>query len=219
MTQPPLVYAFDAYGTLFDVHSVVARLAPTIGPLAERLSASWRAKQLEYSWVRTLSRAPYRDFATLTAEALDTAITLVGGIPAELRTALLRGFDRLDPYPETADTLKRLRRGGAKVAILSNGSPAMLARLIGACGLDGHLDAVLSVDAVRAFKTAPEAYGLACRTFGCPPAAISFQSANRWDIAGAHCAGLPTVWVNRSGAPDEYRDCPADRVIADLTEL
>jgi 2-haloacid dehalogenase len=213
------VFVFDAYGTLFDVHSAVARHRDRIGPGAERLSELWRVKQLEYSWVRSLAGAPFRDFADLTAAALDIALSRIHLADPALREELLAAYEALDAYPEVAEVLRRLRAAGKRLAILSNGSPAMLERATASAGLAGLFDAVLSVSAVERFKTAPEAYDLAVRTFGVVPAAISYQSSNCWDIAGARLAGFRTVWVNRAGAPDEYPDLPADRVVRSLSEL
>ena len=217
MTLP--VYVFDAYGTLFDVHAAVARHAGEIGPQAARLSELWRAKQLEYTWVRSLTGAPWRDFRALTAEALDYAGDVTGGIAPELRAKLLAAYDELDAYPDAKPALQALKAQGARLAILSNGSADMLAGAVRAAGLDGLFDAVLSVDARQVFKTAPVIYALATERFGAAPAGISFQSSNRWDIAGAARFGFRTVWVNRGGLPDEYPDLPPARTVRGLDEL
>lgn len=213
------VYVFDAYGTLFDVHSAVARCRAAVGPDADRLSQIWRAKQLEYSWTRSLM-GRYRDFWSLTEDALDFAIAAtVGELPAELRTGLLDAYRALDAYPEVPSALKALKDAGARTAILSNGSPTMLEAAIEAAGLRDLLDAALSVDALRLYKTDPRAYELVGERFAVAPADVSFQSSNRWDIAGAKAFGFRTVWINRAGAPDEYRDLPPDRVLSNLDGL
>ncbi len=214
----PRVYAFDAYGTLFDVHAAVAAHRAEVGAHADALSAMWRQKQLEYSWVRALT-GRYRDFWALTAEALDTAIAATGPVPADVRARLLSAYRRLSAYPEVAAVLTELRGRGATIAILSNGSPAMLASAVDAAGLGGLVDASLSVDPLRTYKTAPAAYGLVTDRFGVAPADVSFQSSNRWDIAGAHAFGFRTVWINRAGAPDEYPDLPPDRTVRSLDAL
>jgi len=217
MTQPD-TYVFDAYGTLFDVHSAVARHRALVGPQADRLSGLWRAKQLEYSWVRALMGA-YRDFEALTLEALDFAATQCGGISGEARRALLDAYQTLDAYPDAKPLLERLQGAGKRTAILSNGSPAMLAAAVSSAGLSPLLDAVLSVDALRTFKTAPEVYALVGARFGVEPSAVSFQSSNRWDVAGAAKAGFRAIWVDRSGAPEEYADLPPAKVVASLAEI
>lgn len=213
------VFVFDAYGTLFDVHSAVARHEAAIGPEARRLSTLWRVKQLEYSWTRSLMRR-YRDFWALTTEALDFAIAATcGQLPADLRRALLDAYRTLDAYPEVPGVLTTLRDGGAATAILSNGSPEMLRQAVDAAGIADLLDAVLSVDALELYKTAPAAYRLVDERFGRAPSEVSFQSSNRWDIAGAKAYGFRTVWINRTGAPDEYPDLPPDRVLLGLEGL
>ena len=213
------VYVFDAYGTLFDVHSAVRRLADRIGADAAAMSELWRTKQLEYSWVRTLAGAPFRDFEALTQDALDHALARFPPVDGSVRADLLAAYERLDAFPEVASTLTTLRRRGASIAVLSNGSSAMLASVAAASRLAPLIDRTLSVDAVGRFKTAPEAYGLVTDSLGCAAGEVSFQSSNRWDIAGAMLAGFETVWVNRAGAPEEYPDCPPHRVVCSLAEL
>ena len=201
--MPYPLYVFDAYGTLFDVHSAVARHRDDIGPQAQRLSDLWRTKQLEYAFVRSLMGA-HRDFAQLTADALDTAAALCGGLQPQTRAALLEAYTRLDAYADVAPALQRLRASGAKTAILSNGTPSMLERAVASAGLEQLLDAVLSVESAGIFKTAPQVYALVEKAFGVPPTEVSFQSSNRWDVAGAVRFGFRAVWVNRTGQPDEY---------------
>jgi 2-haloacid dehalogenase len=125
----------------------------------------------------------------------------------------------MDPYPEVAGVLSALKARGARVAILSNGDPDMLEDAVRTANLAQSVEAVLSVSAAGTFKPAPEVYGLATRRFGCTAADISFQSSNRWDIAGAKAFGFRCVWINRMGAADEYPDLGPDRVVGDLTGL
>jgi 2-haloacid dehalogenase len=212
------LYAFDAYGTLFDVHSAVARHGDLVGPQAARLSELWRMKQLEYTWTRSLMGA-YRDFDALTEEALDFSASRCGGISAQARAALLEAYETLDAFADVVPTLKILRDRGAKTVILSNGTPRALTRAITSAGLQDLLDESLSADCLGCFKTAPDVYRLVGARYGVAPEQVSFQSSNRWDIAGAGKFGFRTVWVNRSGAPDEYRDLPPERIIATLSEL
>ena len=212
------VYAFDAYGTLFDVHAAVRRHAEAIGPDAARLSEIWRAKQLEYSWVRTLA-SRYRDFWALTEDALDFAFSALPSADRGLRKMLLEAYRRLDCYPEVPELMRDLKREGKQLAILSNGTPRMLDSAIEAAGLQGCFDVVLSVDVLRAYKADPRVYELVTTHFRVYPEAVSFQSSNRWDVAGATAYGLRTVWINRSGAPDEYPDLPAAAVLPSLLGL
>lgn len=212
------VYVFDAYGTLFDVHSAVARLAGRVGPEAERLSALWRTKQLEYSWVRSLMRR-HADFWRLTEDALDFAMAAVPGVDAGLRRPLLDAYRTLDAYPEVPAVLAELRRRGARCAILSNGSPGMLADAVGSAGLAELLDAVLSIEDAGIFKPDPSVYRLVLERFAVPADEVSFQSSNAWDIAGATAFGFSPVWINRAGQPREYADIGDVREARDLTTL
>jgi 2-haloacid dehalogenase len=211
-------YVFDAYGTLFDVHSAVRRHADAVGPDGALLSEIWRAKQLEYSWVRTLMGA-YADFWQLTEQALDFAFGKVPSANPALRTDLLNAYGRLDCYPEVPQVLKALKASGARLAILSNGSPAMLAAAVKSAALDKVLDDVFSVDAIKRFKTDPATYDMVTTGWRLYPNAVSFQSSNRWDVAGATKAGFRTVWINRSGQPEEYADLPPSLILPSLEGL
>jgi 2-haloacid dehalogenase len=211
-------YVFDAYGTLFDVHSAIARHKAAIGSNAEAMSETWRTKQIEYTWNTSLM-GRWRDFRDLTAAALDTAAAMHGGLPDGLRDTLVAAYEELDAYPDVAPALEALRAAGAKTAILSNGSREMLANATRAAGLTDLLDAVISVDEVRIYKTSPRVYELVEATLGVVPGDVAFQSSNRWDVAGAKAFGFHVNWVNRTGKPDEYLDLPPDRVIGSLSEL
>jgi len=211
-------YVFDAYGTLFDVHAAVRRHAEAIGPDGQLLSDIWRAKQLEYSWVRSLMGA-YVDFWQLTEQALDFALARVPSADPSLRMQLLEAYWRLDCYPEVPFVLRALKAAGAKLAILSNGSPAMLEAAVRSAALDQVLDDVYSVESIRRFKTDPAVYDLVATSWRLYPEAVSFQSSNRWDVAGATKFGFRTVWVNRSNQPDEYRDWPPGLILPSLEGL
>ncbi|MEP0323592.1 MULTISPECIES: haloacid dehalogenase type II [Alphaproteobacteria] len=210
-------YVFDAYGTLFDVHAAVRRHAGAIGPQSQRLSEIWRTKQLEYTWVRSLM-GRYRDFWSLTEEALDFAIAAAAPDAASLKPDLLDAYRELEAYPEVRDVLTRLK-ASAKLTILSNGSPEMLYTAVASAGIGDLLDEVLSVDALQVYKTAPQVYDLVGERMGVRPEAVSFQSSNRWDIAGATAYGFRTVWINRTGQPDEYPDLPPVAVMSSLEGL
>ncbi len=211
-------YVFDAYGTLFDVHAAVRKHAEAVGPDADRLSEIWRQKQLEYSWIRSMMNR-YQDFWSLTEQALDYAFRRVPSADTSTKAQLLEAYHRLDCYAEVPQVLKSLKDTGAKLAILSNGSPAMLEGAVSAAGLDGVLDEVFSVDALRVYKTDERVYEMVTTHFRIYPEAVSFQSSNRWDVAGATAFGFRTVWINRAGLPDEYTDLPPAAVLSDLNGL
>jgi 2-haloacid dehalogenase len=195
---------FDAYGTLFDVHAAVARHAEAIGRDAEALSRLWRIKQLEYSWVRSLMRR-HADFWVCTEDGLDFALASHGlQARTDIRAALLEAYRSLDAYPETRAVLQRLRAAGLATAILSNGSPGMLAQAVRSAGLADLLDAVISIEEAGIYKPDAAAYRLAADRLGLPTPAISFQSSNAWDVAGAAAFGFRVNWINRSGQPAEY---------------
>jgi 2-haloacid dehalogenase len=209
---------FDAYGTLFDVHSAVARHAGRIGPDATAFSEIWRAKQLEYSWVLSLAGA-YEPFWTLTERALDYAFARFPGVDRALRPLLLDAYRRLTAYPEVPTTLDSLRKRGLRTGILSNGDPGMLSEAVSSAGLADYLDAVLSVDAAKVFKTSPRAYRLALSALSLTARDVAFVSSNRWDVAGAAAFGFKAVWVNRLGMPDEYPELAPSLIVPSLREL
>ncbi|MCC5778206.1 haloacid dehalogenase type II [Nitratireductor sp. B36] len=211
-------FVFDAYGTLFDVHAAVRRHAGEIGPEGQRFSELWRAKQLEYSWVFTLMDQ-YQDFWTMTERALDYAFAKIPSVDRRLRKDLLDAYWQLDCYEEVPAVLKALKAGGARLAILSNGSPAMLESAIRSSALDSVLDEVFSVESVRRFKTDQSVYEMVTNAWRLYPETVSFQSSNRWDIAGARQFGFRTVWLNRTDQPDEYEDFPPDLILPSLEGL
>ncbi len=211
-------FVFDAYGTLFDIHAAVRRHAAKIGPDGQLLSEIWRAKQLEYSWTRTLMGA-YLDFWQLTEQALDFALRKVPTVDPSIRTSLLDAYWHLDCYPEIPAVLKELKAHGGRIAILSNGSPSMLDAAVRSAGLDLVIDEIFSVDQVRRFKTDPSVYDLVTTAWRLYPDKVSFQSSNRWDAAGAKKFGFRTVWINRTGQPDEYPDFAPDLILTSLEGL
>ena len=210
-------YVFDAYGTLFDVHAAVARHADRIGPDAAALSALWRAKQLEYSWTRSLMQA-YRPFWSLTEEALAFALASFPDMDRAIEPDLLAAYETLDAYEEVPGFLAGLKARGARTAILSNGSAHMLQAAVESAGLAAHLDAVLSVDALERYKTDPGTYRLVLDQFEVTAEEVRFHSSNRWDVAGAKAFGFHATWVNRAGAPDEYADLAPDQTVSSLNE-
>ena len=209
------IFVFDAYGTLFDVHAAIARHRSQAGPDADRISAIWRTKQLEYTWTLTLA-GHYTDFWVLTQRALDYALARVPSVPKALKPKLLEAYFKLDAFPDAREVLRGLKSKGRKTGILSNGSPNMLKGAVEAAGIGGDLDAVLSVDALNIFKPRREVYGLVTGYFKCPPSDVVFVSSNRWDVMGGASAGFRAFWINRARMPDEYADFPPAQVLADL---
>lgn len=209
-------YVFDAYGTLFDVHSVVdAGREITADPAA--LSAVWRQKQLEYTWLRALM-GRYEDFWAVTESALRYAVRRLGlhATESQLRH-LMDAYLSLSCFPEVPSALARL--AGRPRAILSNGAPTMLRAAVAASGLEGVLEHVLSVDAVRTYKPSPLVYALAPQATGVAAAELLFVSSNAWDVAGAKAFGYQVAWCNRQGAPAEELGVSADLVVTTLTQL
>jgi 2-haloacid dehalogenase len=211
-------YVFDAYGTLFDVHAAIARHRAAAGPEAERFSEIWRSKQIEYTWTLTLA-GRYVDFWTLTERALDYAFARVPSVDRALRPLLLDAYLTLDAFADALAVLGDLKARGARLAILSNGSPHMLAAAVEAAGFAGLFDAVLSVDAVRRYKPWPEVYALVTDALAVGASDAAFVSSNRWDVMGAVSFGFNAFWVNRARMPDEYADLAPLREIPDLAAL
>ncbi|MEM7303339.1 MAG: haloacid dehalogenase type II [Pseudomonadota bacterium] len=211
-------FVFDAYGTLFDVHSAVRKHADAIGPDASLLSEIWRSKQLEYSWVLTLM-GKYEEFWSLTTKALDFAFDKVPGADRSARQALLDAYWTLDCYPEVPQVMRALKDKGARLGVLSNGSTDMLNAAVESAGISHLMDDVISVDRVSRFKAVPEVYEMVTTDYRLYPEAVSFQSSNRWDVAAASNFGFRTVWINRTKQPDEYKDYSPALVLEDLNGL
>lgn len=214
---------FDAYGTLFDTGAAVARLArepgrEALAAAALRLAELWREKQLAYTWLRAAA-GTHADFRRVTADALAWALEAEGMAEEGLQDALMSLYDRLDPYPEAEGTLRRLRERGHRTAILSNGTPAMLASAVESAGLGTHLDAVLSVEEVGVFKPHPRVYDLVGERLGCESAETLFVSANGWDACAGAAYGFRTAWVNRRGAPMDRLAGRPQHVVADLSAI
>jgi 2-haloacid dehalogenase len=206
---------FDAYGTLYDVHSVAQRCESFWPGKGAPLSQLWRAKQLEYTWQRSLMRR-YAPFSTVTREALAYACeALALELTAERMEAVMGEYNMLAAYPDVENALQSFR--GAKQAILSNGSPDMLEPLVAHSGL--KFDAVLSVEELKVYKPAPEVYELAVRKLHVERENIGFVSSNCWDAAGAKSFGFTVYWINRAGAPLDRLGFSPDGVLSGLGEL
>jgi len=209
---------FDAYGTLFDVGSAAAACRDVLGDKAGTVSAAWRDKQLDYTWLRA-AQGRHADFAQVTADALDFTLAQFGINDPTVAARLLRLYRRLDCYPEVPETLRALRAKGIKTAILSNGTPAMLAELTEAAGLAGLVDRIFSVEEVGVFKPHPDVYRLAMEGLGLPAHEILFFSANGWDAHAASAFGFKVVWCNRGRQPPEHLPGKPDFEIRSLADL
>jgi 2-haloacid dehalogenase len=210
-------FVFDAYGTLFDVHSVLARCEAFWPGKGAQLSHLWRAKQLEYSWLRSLMQR-YAPFSQVTREALSYSCASLHLVIEESQAqALMDEYLKLAPFPEVPGALQRLK--GRKLAILTNGSPDMIAPLVRNCGMEGVFDAVLSVDALKVYKPAAQVYKLATDTLGVAASEIGFVSSNCWDAMGAKSFGFAVHWINRTGAPVDRLGFQPDSIVKGLHEV
>ena len=223
MPQEPLISniracVFDAYGTLFDVHSAVGKYIEQLGDISEQVSNIWRAKQLEYTWLRSLMKK-HVDFWQVTQDALDYALDIFDVTDLPLRNDLINAYLELDCYPEVPSTLRKLNDSGRQVAILSNGSPAMLEAVVKSSGLEDLVQKILSVEMVGIFKPDPDVYQLAVDQLGVMPAEIIFMSSNAWDAIGATAFGLRVAWVNRFAQRLERLPFQPDIEIKTLDQL
>jgi 2-haloacid dehalogenase len=209
---------FDAYGTVFDFATAAARCPDIPEGSRAALTALWRDKQLQYTWLRTL-QGRYVDFWQVTGDALDFALDSLAIRKPGLHEKLMELYRTLAAFPEVFDVLLALRQSGFATAILSNGSPAMLEAAVAGAGLSGLFDAVLSADAVGAFKTHPKVYQYALDRLGVPASAVSFQSSNGWDAYAASDFGMRVVWCNRYGQQRERLPGAPDHEIRTLAEL
>jgi 2-haloacid dehalogenase len=240
--EPPAAFVFDAYGTLFDVHSVSVvadELAPGRG---DTLSRAWRAKQLEYTWLSSLMHPPEgpprermaqgrdrarggpvprrrrRDFDDLTARALDHAAAALGiRLGREAKRRLCAAYLALAPYPDARGALAALVPRPR--LILSNGTAKSLETLVQASGLAPLLNGVLSVDEVDVYKPSPRVYAMAEKRLGLPARRIGFVSSNCWDAVGAQSYGFTAFWINRSGAPVDRHGTPPRHILRSLSDL
>jgi len=210
---------FDAYGTLFDVHSVSATADKLLPGRGAALSQVWRTKQLEYTWLQSLMGAVARkDFAAVTEQALDYALAMLDvPLAAAGRRELCAAYLSLAPFGEVPAALATL--APRPRWILSNGTLAMLEPLVHNSGLRDHLDGILSVDAAGIYKPSPRVYQLALDTLHLPESRIGFVSSNCWDAIGAKAFGFTTFWINRAGAPVDRHGPAPDWIIATLSEL
>jgi 2-haloacid dehalogenase len=220
MSQITDAVVFDAYGTLLDVHAAMARHSSRLGDNWLAISADWRQKQLEYSWICSLAGPRHhRDFWGLTQDALVWAAAKHGITDPYVLADVLTAYRQLDPYKEAPDVLRRIRGADRRTAILSNGEPGMLAGAVRSSRLHDLLDHVLSIEAVRVFKPDPRVYQLAVRAFGLPAHRIAFVSSNAWDAFGAHAYGSRVFWINRARTPPDYDLAQIATELPDLAAL
>lgn len=198
----PAACVFDAYGTLFDYASAVARSGAALGERRDALVRLWRDKQIQYTWIRSLE-GMHADFRQVTGDALDFALAALGLADRGLRESLMESYLTLDTFPEVRGVLQRIRGMGLRTAILSNGSPEMLRLAVSNARIETLLDAVLSVEEVGVYKPHPKVYQLAVDRLKVPREAITFVSSNAWDAWGASAFGMRVVWCNRYGQQPE----------------
>ena len=220
MSQPQSIRAcvFDAYGTLFDFSSAASGCKDELGEQTNALTTLWRDKQLQYTWLRSLQER-HANFWQVTGDALDYALETLGIAKPALRQRLMDLYLTLSPFPEVPDVLRRLQDAGVKTAILSNGTPAMLAAAVASAGIGDLLDAVISVEDVGVFKPHPRVYQLACDRLGIGAENIAFASSNAWDAYAASAFGMRVVWCNRYGQRPERLPGRPDHEVRSLAEL
>lgn len=209
---------FDAYGTLFDVHSAVGKYSDRLGDVSEQVSNIWRTKQLEYTWLRSLMKK-HADFWQITQDALDYALDVYRITDKQLRDDLINAYLELECYPEVPDTLRELKNSGQQIAILSNGSPAMLEAVVKSSGVEDWVQIILSVEMVGIFKPDPAVYQLAIDRLALKAEEIVFMSSNAWDAVGATAFGLRVAWINRFAQRPERLPFQPDFEIKTLDEL
>lgn len=212
----PQALVFDAYGTLYDVHSVIRRCDELWPGKGAALSQLWRQKQLEYTWQRSLMRR-YAPFSQITREALAYACeSLKLPLDAAKSESLMQEYLKISAYPDVPDALTRLK---GKKAILTNGSPDMIDPLVKNRGLQKTFDAVLSVDPLKTFKPSLPVYQLAVDRLGVAAPSIGFVSSNCWDALGAKSFGFRVFWINRAGAPVDRLGFQPDGILRGLGDL
>ncbi len=209
---------FDAYGTLFDVNSAVSRLKDTVGPQYGEISAAWRVRQLEYTWLRSLMKS-HTDFWNLTSDALAVTLRTFDIDDAKLHAELMQAYLSLTAFKEVSSVLHQLKQAGMQTAILTNGSPSMINAAVANAGIESVIDRKLSVESVGVFKPDSRVYQLAVDELGISAENIAFLSSNAWDAAGAAHFGFNVAWVNRYAQPSEALPGVPSAMLGDLSEL
>ena len=209
---------FDAYGTLFDIHTPTDRIAGELGDKAKAISDLWRAKQLQYCWLRSMMGV-HADFWQVTGDALDFTLEIFQVDAPSIRERLMELYLELDAYADAKPTLERMTGDGRRCAILSNGSPAMIGAAVENADLAQLFEAVISVEEAGVYKPDPRTYRLAVDRMGVEPANICFVSANGWDCAGAAQFGFQVAHINRFGQQIEHLPSKPRAEFTDLAGL
>ena len=208
---------FDAYGTLFDVNSAAEKCKDKIGEKWEPFSNFWRTTQLEYTWLRSLM-GRHKNFWQITEDSLDKSMKLFEINPS-MRDELLNLYKVLSPFKEVHETLKILKEKKFKLAILSNGNPALLNELVRSNNLDNLFDDLFSVENVGIYKPNSKVYDMPIKKYGIKKNEITFLSANTWDVSGGGNYGYNAIWVNRNKNIFDNLDYKPNSEIKDLSEL
>ena len=208
---------FDAYGTLFDVNSAAEKCKDKIGDKWEEFANFWRTTQLEYTWLRSLMKR-HKDFWQITEDSLDKSMK-VFGIDMSMKNDLLNLYKVLSPYPEVKKVLENLKKKNFKLAVLSNGTPALLDRLVQSNNLKDLFDDIFSIESVKVYKPDAKVYNLPLKKYKIKPQEVTFLSANTWDVSGSGNYGYNSVWVNRNNAIFDNLDFKPKNEINNLTQL
>ena len=208
---------FDAYGTLFDVNSAAERCKDKIGDKWESFANFWRTTQLEYTWLRSLMKR-HKDFWQITEDSLDKSMKTFN-IDPSMKNELMNLYKVLSPFKEVPETLKTLKEKNFKLAILSNGTPALLYELVKSNKLDNLFDDIFSIEEVRIYKPDSKVYDLPIKKYEIKKNEVAFLSANTWDVSGGGNYGFNSIWVNRNNSIFDNLDYKPQNEIKNLNEL
>ena len=208
---------FDAYGTLFDVNSAAEKCKGKIGDKWEGFANFWRTTQLEYTWLRSLMKR-HKDFWQITEDSLDKSMKAFK-IDNSMKNELLNLYKVLSPYPEVKEVLKKLKVKEYKLAILSNGTPALLSELVKSSNLENIFDDLFSVEEVRVYKPDSKVYDMPIKKYQIKPDEVAFLSANTWDVSGGGNYGYNAIWVNRNNNIFDNLDYEPKNEIKNLKQL
>ena len=208
---------FDAYGTLFDVNSAAEKCKDKIGNKWEAFASFWRTTQLEYTWLRSLMKR-HKDFWQVTEDSLEKSMK-VFNINKSLKNELLNLYKILSPYPEVKKVLENLKKKNLKIAILSNGTPDLLKKLVSSNDLNNLFDDLFSVEEVKIYKPDSKVYEIPTKKYQIKSNEITFLSANTWDVSGGGNYGYNSIWVNRNNSQFDILDYQPKNEIGNLTQL
>ena len=208
---------FDAYGTLFDVNSAAEKCRSKIGDKWESFANYWRKTQLEYTWLRSLM-GRHKDFWQITEDSLDKSMQAFN-INKAMKNELLDLYKILSPYPEVKETLEKLKEKRYKLAILSNGTPALLNELVKSNGLQNLFDNIFSIEEVKIYKPSSKVYDMPVKKYSIKNEEVAFLSANTWDVSGGGNYGFTSIWVNRNKNIFDNLDYKPSNEINNLKQL